>query len=453
MTARVVQRQTFARKQFCLAIAASLPRYCHSVTTEDDARVSVPVPRSVNHRSGLHGTQLAVILSPPLAMNGPAKDRLISKPGHWPPSRMRCLALMAGVLAGAISGCCGAGQGTPGDRLLEPAEAQNLGPRCRALTACAETTTAASIGPDASGPKPETVHAEGTLVDLREGDPLPRLPESDYLLAPGFGMEGQPFGAGRLGPAGSCLVAGGAVCEEATARLVAESCLDHQDFYSIRGMVLLGGGLGLAAILANTSMDRRFQNWHDERVRTSSTNEFAGMVKWFGEGEIMIPVVAGSALLEPLGDADHPGLAAIGQWGSRCSRSLLVGTPPLLALKYYLNGARPEDEFTSRWRPLEKPFSDGAVSGHAFVGAVPFLNAAMMTDDPLLKGALYGCSFLPGWSRVNDRRHYLSQALLGWYIAFLSADVVHRTEVYQHKFVVLPRAAADGFGVDVEYRY
>ena len=41
-----------------------------------------------------------------------------------------------------------------------------------------------------------------------------------------------------------------------------------------------------------------------------------------------------------------------------------------------------------------------------------------------MKSLFYGLSVLPGFSRVNDEKHYLSQVALGWYLAYLSADVI-----------------------------
>jgi hypothetical protein len=246
------------------------------------------------------------------------------------------------------------------------------------------------------------------------------------------------------GSYGTCCLG---ICHETLREITIETWLDYGDFYSCRTLALLGAGLGTAAVLANTSLDREFQDWHDEQVKSSGTDDFASAVKWLGDGRVMIPVVAGSAFLEPLGDCGDPLLAAIGQWGSRCSRSLLVGGPPMLALKYFLNASRPEDEFTSRWRPFDSPYREGAVSGHAFVGAIPFLNAAMMTDDLGWQILLYGASTLTAWSRINDRRHYLSQAMLGWWLAWLSADVVDRTEFFQQNFILIPQAIGDGVGV------
>ncbi len=221
-------------------------------------------------------------------------------------------------------------------------------------------------------------------------------------------------------------------------------CLDFQDFYSLRGLAIMGAQVGVAAVLANTSLDGDFQNWHDDNVRSNDSDDLADGVRWLGEGKIMIPIFAGAAVLECFAKSDQPVLQTVGNWGSRCSRSVLVGGPAVLGVAYLLGASRPVEDRGSGW----KPFDDyNSISGHSFIGATPFLTAANMTQSVPLKVAFYGLSTLPAWSRVNDRRHYLSQALLGWGFAWLAADVVNRTERGQQNWVVVPYAAGDGMGL------
>ncbi len=225
---------------------------------------------------------------------------------------------------------------------------------------------------------------------------------------------------------------------------LAEAWLDYQDFYSLRGVAIVGTQVGIAAVLANTSLDEDFQDWHDDDIKGSGSDSFADAVSWLGDGRIMIPVVAGAALLECFARDDQPVLRGIGHWGNRCSRSVLVGAPTVLGLQYLLGASRPADGRGSSWKPFD---DNNSVSGHAFIGATPFLNAARMTESLPLKVTFYGLSTLPAWSRVNDQRHYLSQVLLGWGIAWLAADVVDRTERSQQNWVVVPYAAEGGMGL------
>jgi membrane-associated phospholipid phosphatase len=212
-------------------------------------------------------------------------------------------------------------------------------------------------------------------------------------------------------------------------------------------------GLGIAGVLANTPLDESFQDWYDERVHSSGSDDFSEAVRWLGDGRIMIPVFAGAALLDVHAKNLHESLTPVEAWGNRCLRSVVVGGPPVIGLKYLLNASRPNDEFTSRWRPFDNPYSQAAVSGHAFIGAVPFINAAMMTSEPELKIALYSASFLPAWSRINDRKHYLSQAVFGWWLAYLSAKAVNRTEILQRDWEILVQPMHEGLALHAASRF
>ena len=74
-----------------------------------------------------------------------------------------------------------------------------------------------------------------------------------------------------------------------------------------------------------------------------------------------------------------------------------------------------------------------------------------MTNRPIIKACFYGLSALPAWSRVNDRKHYLSQAFLGWYFAYMAASAIEETEDYkdQQRWVVMPIATRETIGIEL----
>jgi membrane-associated phospholipid phosphatase len=117
----------------------------------------------------------------------------------------------------------------------------------------------------------------------------------------------------------------------------------------------------------------------------------------------------------------------LGEYACRTTRGYLVGTPSLLVFQSLLGSDRPSSGNArgSYWHPF---YEDHAVSGHSFIGAIPFITAAQMVEKPWQKGVFYACSMLTAWSRVNDNQHYLSQAVLGWYLAYLSVRSVSQTE-------------------------
>jgi hypothetical protein len=110
--------------------------------------------------------------------------------------------------------------------------------------------------------------------------------------------------------------------------------------------------------------------------------------------------------------------------------------------------SRPSEDVGSQWHFFN---DNNGVSGHAFVGAVPFLAAADMVESPLLKGTLYVCSTFVGFSRMTDDAHYPSQVFLGWYLAWASARAVDATELefagMELKVMPLPIGDLGGVGV------
>jgi membrane-associated phospholipid phosphatase len=160
----------------------------------------------------------------------------------------------------------------------------------------------------------------------------------------------------------------------------------------------------------------RVQKWYQDDVRSQKTDDYNIVFKELGNGKILIPLFLSSALIfENFRNTktDH----IIGEWSRRNLRSFLVGAPIMLTLQVVTGASRP-NETISNWNPFS---DDNGVSGHAFMGAVPFLNAAEMTDNLSLKLLFYSGSFLTGYSRINDNKHYLSQTVLGWFMAYLSS--------------------------------
>jgi len=190
---------------------------------------------------------------------------------------------------------------------------------------------------------------------------------------------------------------------------------DYENFYlDTVNMSMLGGGIAGAAALANSSADREIQEYYRDDVRTDATNDASKILKLPGEVFLTVPVLLAAHLLD-----DGP----VGTWAGRSLRGFFLGAPLVFVLQRVTGAGRPE-EGDSHW----EPFSDSnGVSGHAFTGAVPFITAAKMERNPYLKGLLYAASPIAALSRINDDKHFFSQAALGWFIAFLSASAVERT--------------------------
>ena len=202
---------------------------------------------------------------------------------------------------------------------------------------------------------------------------------------------------------------------------------DYRNFYDCQSLVCTTAAFGAGALMANTGFDQTLQTAWQQSVTPSDLGTFFSDCKDIGEGRYSIPIFAVAAttglFLEgrPLGDA-------IGGWGARSLRIIAVGAPPLYVLQMATGASRPDESSAgSKWVFFN---DNNGVSGHSFMGAVPFLAAATMVEDPVAKGSLYVCSTFVGLSRMTDNAHYPSQSFLGWYLAFASAMAVNDTEMH-----------------------
>jgi len=221
-------------------------------------------------------------------------------------------------------------------------------------------------------------------------------------------------------------------------------CDDYCNYYSWRGLLWMSAGLGVNAVFANTSIDQEFRDWYQQDSRSSGSDNFSKFWEKFGHGEWFIPLFAALTLGEMWHENQYLDTSWLGMWGENSFRSTLVGAPALVALQFLTGASRPVEPNGSGWHPFQ---DSNGVSGHAFMGAIPFINAAKMTDNWLLKGSLYGLSTFTGWSRINDDRHYLSQVVMGWWLAYLAADAVQQTNSETTRFVIMPVAMDGGMGV------
>ena len=218
---------------------------------------------------------------------------------------------------------------------------------------------------------------------------------------------------------------------------------DYSSFYHSDRLWRAAKVYSVGAVMANTNIDTEFHSWHQDNIHSDTSDDIAKVAKLFGEKVILVPLATAAASWQ-LKDAD----SALGQWGEKTMRSYLVGGPAMFAVQLLTGGSRPKDEYqNAHWRPFN---DDNGVSGHSFVGAVPFLTLAKMpglTDNQ--KYLAYFASTLSAWSRINDDAHYLSQAMLGWYMAWESVDAVHNGDKVGKWYSIQPYAFGDGVGLSV----
>lgn len=200
---------------------------------------------------------------------------------------------------------------------------------------------------------------------------------------------------------------------------------DFSNYLKIDTLLPLGKFFITAGVLANTGLDKSIAHHWQKDIRSKKTNAFFALPKIMGGlCFYYVPLYFGPMLIGHYRDESLPG-NVLYHFGYRGLRTVLLGGVQQAVFTHILGSDRPCKKTTARWRPFKHCTG---VSGHAFYGAVPFLSAAMMSDPPLLRYGLYVASTLPGISRINSDAHYLSQVILGWSLAFLSARSVYQSD-------------------------
>ena len=228
---------------------------------------------------------------------------------------------------------------------------------------------------------------------------------------------------------------------------------DYKAFYASERLIRLGIAFGAGAVMANTNIDMSIRNAYQERVRSEKTNSWSSSAitdlefnaKFFGEGKYMVPVALLAASVNSISTD-----TAVGNWGANASRAYIVGLPAMWGMQFATGAARPSHNAPSGsgWRPFNQDGYAHGVSGHSFVGAVPFLTiAAMNPDNAWVRYPAYFASAAAGWSRVNDDNHFASQVILGWYMAWEAVDTVFENNAKKKGVRIAPMAILDGFGL------
>jgi PAP2 superfamily protein len=223
---------------------------------------------------------------------------------------------------------------------------------------------------------------------------------------------------------------------------------DARNFYSWPNLGAFALGIAAAAPLANTSADRHIRNWYQQHVRNGRLDGLADFTTYAGQLWVLVPVALETSALLGNAEDDYWRDGGLYEWSNRSLRAIALGYPPAVALYGLLGSGRP-DRNDSRWHPFR--YFHG-VSGHSFIGAVPFLTAASMTDNLLVQAPLVVGSFATGWARINNDRHYFSQVALGWWIAFLSVHSVGQTQEQRSHFSFAP-CTTEGPGISLQFHY
>ena len=221
---------------------------------------------------------------------------------------------------------------------------------------------------------------------------------------------------------------------------------DQSYFYHRDNLLPFMLTLGASSVLAHTTMDQEFADWYQDDVRSKFSDDASSFAKVFGEQWIVVPIYVGASLFGRACDVDY----RVQTWGDRSFRSMLVGVPPLLLLQRSLGSSRPNDPLaSSNWDMWN---DDNGASGHAFVGAVPFLVAAQLTEKRVPKASFYVLSTMTAWSRINDNDHYLSQVIVGWWVALAATNAVQKSDS-RGNLQIQPAFINQDGGAALSYKY
>jgi hypothetical protein len=212
------------------------------------------------------------------------------------------------------------------------------------------------------------------------------------------------------------------------SQLLFQSQKDYSNYYPSQSFYSVGSLIGVSGIIAYSRIDRDVRNWWQTDVRSAFSNEISrsSFSNVRQEGLLLIPFYALSYCLSQ-NAYTNSFEQKVNQWSGYNLRSLALGVPQQVFLTHLMGGKRPTESTDPRWHPFQKGYNRG-VSGHAFYGAIPFLNAAKVTEHPLGKIAWYILSTLPAWGRIEKDKHYLSQVVAGYGLAYIMTEFVSSEE-------------------------
>ncbi|MGD9592727.1 MAG: hypothetical protein AB7V32_09425 [Candidatus Berkiella sp.] len=210
---------------------------------------------------------------------------------------------------------------------------------------------------------------------------------------------------------------------------------DFHHFYSLNAISERAIGFGIAAVFANTDLDPEFRWYWQHKIRSDFSDKLSTIVNDYSKiatYPISVPIYLSTLWISNKAFNLAP-QSELGLWANHSLRTLIVGVPEQALFTHLLGSGRPEsNEHNWDWFKYHR-----AVSGHAFYGAIPIINAAKQVEGPWLKGSLYVLSTLPGIARINSDKHYLSQVWLGWWLAFRASEAVWQDKVRKKPQITL----------------
>jgi len=175
--------------------------------------------------------------------------------------------------------------------------------------------------------------------------------------------------------------------------------------------------LVIGAVGTATLLDRGTDDWMQDR-RSAGSNAWARAFRHGGQPEVFMSV-GGGLLAAGVVMRD----ANLRRRGGRVLTSVFSAQITTLALKEVLGRIRPAE---TRDPYAFRPFShhEGFPSGHTTTAFALAAALAEEVDNGLVSVVLYAGAAGTAWSRMNDRRHWLSDVLGGAAVGITAAKVI-----------------------------
>ena len=136
--------------------------------------------------------------------------------------------------------------------------------------------------------------------------------------------------------------------------------IDAENYLSWTTLAEMAAALGTDALLANTPLDQKFQDWFQNHVRNKATDRFSNSIAFLGHGQDMIPAAIGLTVAGTLVGDNWLG-DTVGDFGNETCRAYLIGVPSLLLFQYGLARRAPATATRStapiggRWATMSAP--------------------------------------------------------------------------------------------------
>jgi len=173
---------------------------------------------------------------------------------------------------------------------------------------------------------------------------------------------------------------------------------------------------GLAALsLADKPVNTAIQN-----MRTTTTDDIANVLKYFGQPVVFVPATLVPILVGLLSHNENLTMS-----GVRIGSSLLLAGATTGLLKYTVGRWRP-DESSTQYKFSPFAGHDSWPSGHTTMAFALAASASYELHRTWATVGLYTLAAGTGWSRMNDEKHWLTDVGGGVLIGITSAKFIDR---------------------------